>query len=187
LIITEVTLPDQSGLRFCQEMNKSSKTSHVPIIVITEQGLEKQAAACLRAGADDYLAKPIDLELLFLKIQRLLTKLDSDSVKPGVNGSLDDMSFTDMIQIICAGAKSMQILLTHADRKGEVLVEDGEIVHAQTGDKKGEQAFYDMMTWREGDFTTRQCDEFPEKTIRSSAMSLLMEGARLADETKDTS
>jgi two-component system chemotaxis response regulator CheB len=76
----------------------------------------------------------------------------------------------------------MEIVLTRGDREGHVFIEDGEVIHAETGDTEGEQAFYTLMQWREGTFTTRQCAAFPVRTIQSSVMSLLMEGARLADE-----
>ena len=97
-----------------------------------------------------------------------------------VNGTLEDMSFTDMIQIICAGGKSMEITLTRDELEAKVWIQAGNITHACLQELEGPAAFYALMQWREGKFTTSQCSEFPPQTIDVSAMALLMEGARLA-------
>ena len=102
--------------------------------------------------------------------------------KAGIRGLLSEMNFVDMIQIITAGGKSKEILLSSGDRKGCVFLEHGEVIHAAVGDVVGEQAFYDLMHWHEGEFMMKQCDKFPERTINLPAMSLLMQGAQHIDE-----
>ena len=92
------------------------------------------------------------------------------------------MSFTDMVQILCAGDRSIEVIITTSDSKGHVFVENGNIVHVSYNDIQGEDAFYKLMMLTEGEFVTKQCSEFPVKSIQASAMSLLMEGARLSDE-----
>jgi CheY-like chemotaxis protein len=182
LIIAEVDLPNENGLTFCHRVKHSSATAKIPFLAMMSQRMEKSASECLRAGADDYMIKPVNLELLFLKIQKLTVGPHSLSVTAGVRGSLEDMSFTDMIQIVCAGNKSLEIVITGEGHQGHVFVQNGEIIHAQMGDKQAEDAFYRLMQWHKGEFSTKQCVEFPARTIKLSTMSLLMEGARLADE-----
>ena len=93
------------------------------------------------------------------------------------------MSFTDMVQILCAGGKSVEIVLSNKNGdESHVFIEDGNITQADSDGLEGEQAFYALMRWNEGTFTTRPCDSFPERAIQASAMGLLMEGARLIDE-----
>jgi response regulator RpfG family c-di-GMP phosphodiesterase len=182
LIIAEVELPKEGGFKFFQTIRSAPAAAKIPFMVVMSQKMEKMAAEFLRAGADDYLLKPINLELLFLKVEKLVTTQQNALAKSGVKGSLEDMNFTDMIQILCAGNKSLEIVLTHESQEGHVFVSNGDIVHAVFGDKQGEEAFYKLMLWRKGDFTARQCAEFPARTIQVPTMSLLMEGARLADE-----
>jgi CheY-like chemotaxis protein len=182
LIISNMDLPQVSGLRFCQKTKRAARTSNIPFIILVPEGGEKHGAECLRVGADDVVVKPVDLELLFIKIQRLLSVPAANVDKAGVSGSLSDMSFTDMIQILCAGSKNTEIRLVRGDEEGLVWVKAGDIVHAVVGDAAGEPAFYELMRWDEGEFTTQECTEFPEVTIERSAIGLLMEGARLADE-----
>ena len=182
LIIAEVDLPNESGLKFCQGIKHDSATAKIPFLAVMSQKMEKFAADLLRAGADDFMIKPLNLELLFLKIQKLTVGPHSLSVKAGVRGSLEDMSFTDMIQIVCVGNKNLEIVLTGEGQTGHVFIQNGEVIHALVGDKQGEEAFYKLMLWQKGEFDTKQCAQFPARTIKVSTMSLLMEGARLADE-----
>ncbi|MCK5849986.1 MAG: response regulator [Kiritimatiellae bacterium] len=186
LIITDLDLPGENGITFCQTLKKDSNTAMVPVIITISQEKENLAADCLRAGADDFMVKPLNLELLFLKVNKLIKTSTSNSAKTGVSGSLDDIDFTDMIQILCAGNKSMLIVLNQEDNEGHVFVKQGEIIHATLEDDQGEDAFYKMMRWKHGQFTTKECAKFPTATIATSAISLLMEGARIADEMSDT-
>jgi hypothetical protein len=72
--------------------------------------------------------------------------------------------------------------MKRGEEEARVFVQNGEIVHTSVGEKTGDVAFYELMRWREGEFVTRQCTEFPARTIFTSAMSLMMEGARQVDE-----
>lgn len=182
LIIAEYELPQESGLKFCSRMKHDDRTAKIPFIMLLTDTNSKRASECLRAGADDFFLKPVDLEIVFLKIQkRIKTRTDEERIV-GVSGSLADMSFTDMIQILCASNRNMEVVLHSGEHEGHVLVEGGNIVHASLDDRTGEEAFYRLMLWRDGDFETKQCREFPVRSMRASAMSLLMEGARIADE-----
>jgi CheY-like chemotaxis protein len=183
LILCAIELPHGSGVSLCQKVKQSSTGANIPFVLMADEDDAKRAAESLRAGADDFLTKPVDLEVLFLKLHRLIAAPEADNADAGVSGTLEDMSFTDMIQIICAGGKSMEITLTRDDLEGKVWVQAGNIVHAGLKDLEGPEAFYALMQWQEGKFTTNQCSEFPAKTIEVSAMGLLMEGARLADES----
>ena len=69
--------------------------------------------------------------------------------------------------------------------EGRVFIREGDVIHAEMGPHIGNDAFYSMMSWNEGDFSTHQCTDFPEQTIHESMMSLLMEGARQNDEESD--
>src|SRR4029079_13986030 len=65
---------------------------------------------------------------------------------------------------------------------GEIFLRKGQIVHAQLGDLKGEQAVYALAIWREGDFVFNPGQESDLTTIQKSNTNLLMEAARRIDE-----
>jgi PAS domain S-box-containing protein len=100
----------------------------------------------------------------------------------GISGDLEDVPLTDMMQILCAGGKDMEIKIMNRSVKAQVFIRGGDITHCVVEGKQGEEAFYELMRWHEGKFTAEPCDKFPERTIMVSAMALLMEGARRFDE-----
>jgi CheY-like chemotaxis protein len=179
-------LPDKGGMEFCRMVKGAKQTSGTPLLMLIPSLDAKLMAEALRSGADDFLAGPLDDELLLLKLDKLV-EVDAQDDAVGVSGSLSDMGFTDMIQILCAGNKDMMITLEREGETGQVFVKQGTVVHAVSGEQTGERAFFGFMRWNEGEFTAARCSEFPEETIRSPTMSLLMEGARQVDEqVKDT-
>ncbi len=182
LVISEVHLPVTDGMKFCQALRKNPKTAQIPFFFLTAEEGERLGAECLEAGADDFLKKPVDLEILSLKIQRILDVKTSKETKRGISGTLTDMSTSDIIQSLTTGDKNVEVNLESRDQRGYIYIQEGEIVHARTGDIEGEGAFYRLMAWNEGEFEIVSCSAFPSRTIHGSTMSLLMEGARLADE-----
>lgn len=175
-------LPDGSGLDLCRALKAGDHARGLPVLILLPPAGAGRAAEALRAGADDFLVQPLDRELLLLKLEKLAARKPQDAQKTGVSGSLADLSFTDMIQILCAGGKNMEISLTRGEDEGSVFVKGGAVVHAACGALEGERAFFRLMRWCDGEFTTRECRRFPNETISCSAMSLLMEGARRVDE-----
>lgn len=182
LIISEIDLPETDGLSFCRALRENTTTSHIPFLFLTGEDGERLAAEGLEAGADDFLKKPVDLELLALKIQRILASRSPNVSKKGVSGSLTEMNITDIIQSLTAGDKDVEVTLESMGEKGRIYIQQGEIIHALAGSALGEEAFYKLMALEEGTFKIESCSDFPTRTIQAGAMSLLMEGARLADE-----
>lgn len=71
LIILDVMLPEVSGWDLCKAFKEKSET---PILFISAKGTSNDKIKGLKLGADDYLAKPFDLEELLLRIQVLMQR-----------------------------------------------------------------------------------------------------------------
>ena len=181
-ILSEIELPDGNGLDFCKNVKTQPSFHKTLFMVITEDATPGLAARSLEAGADDFFRKPVDLELLSLKLSRALIMKGRGRSQRGVSGSLNDMSLTDLVQILSAGDKDVVITFEGGMRKGKIFIMQGEVIHAETDTFTGEEAFYQLMKWKDVNFSVLPCDEFPERTITMSLMSLLMEGSRLMDE-----
>lgn len=69
LIVLDILLPDGSGLELCREL-KAQRS--IPILFLTALGENQDVVEGLRAGGDDYLAKPYDLEVLVARIEARL-------------------------------------------------------------------------------------------------------------------
>ncbi len=59
-ILLDVVMPDGDGIQFCRELKTEKRTRTIPVILITGKALS-QRLACLEAGAEDFLVKPLDL------------------------------------------------------------------------------------------------------------------------------
>jgi YesN/AraC family two-component response regulator len=72
IIISDVMMPNMNGFELCRLMKSTSETSHIPIILLTALSEKEDQQTGLGLGADDYLTKPFDINLLALKIKTII-------------------------------------------------------------------------------------------------------------------
>ncbi len=81
LIISEVDLPDGSGLELCEWLRANPATARLPILLLTTRAAIDDKVAGFLAGADDYVVKPIDPRFFSARVQ-LLFRLKALEQKP---------------------------------------------------------------------------------------------------------
>ena len=187
LIITEVDLPVKSGQEFVSELIKDEETKHIPFVFLSRRDDPDVVTSALELGAEDYLTKPVKVDVFCAKIKKMLARLKAErKVTPsqpvGVSGSLSEMSLPDIIQILGAGRKTGKIILKNNGQTAEILMEDGRIVNAYIDELKGEDAFYKILWWNGGTFTVDPTVQITERLINMSNDSLMLEGYRRMDE-----
>ncbi len=72
LIITDVMMPILDGKEFCRAIKSSAATAHIPVIMLSALKSHEHELAGLERGADDYIAKPIRIDILKQRIHNLL-------------------------------------------------------------------------------------------------------------------
>jgi len=72
LIVSDVRMPKMDGFTLCSTLKQNPDTSHIPIILLTSQTDEKSRIDGFDHGADDYIAKPFDVNLLRIRIANLM-------------------------------------------------------------------------------------------------------------------
>jgi DNA-binding response OmpR family regulator len=80
LIILDIMLPDIDGFEVCRILRTSTRTSHVPIIFLTQRDERSDKLQGLELGADDYVTKPFDIEELKLRVQRAIVRAEQQSL-----------------------------------------------------------------------------------------------------------
>ncbi len=80
LIILDIMLPDIDGFEVCRILRTNTRTSHVPVIFLTQKDERSDKLAGLELGADDYVTKPFDIEELRLRVQRAITRAEQQSL-----------------------------------------------------------------------------------------------------------
>ncbi len=78
LIILDVMLPEYSGFDLCKDIRALSDT---PILFLSAKGIATDRIHGLKLGANDYLAKPFDLEELILRIRNLVSTKTDQKIK----------------------------------------------------------------------------------------------------------
>jgi PleD family two-component response regulator len=69
LIVLDIMLPDMDGYAVCRTLRTTTRTSHIPIIFLTQKDERSDKIAGLELGADDYITKPFDIEELKLRVR----------------------------------------------------------------------------------------------------------------------
>ena len=100
----------------------------------------------------------------------------------GFAGTLKNIQLNDLIQMCCLSAVNLGIKVNKDEKEGTILIQDGEIVHAEVENIKGEEAFFKILGWESGGFETFDAGNVSEVTINQSYQFLLMEAAHQADE-----
>lgn len=82
LILLDVNLPKFDGYHICREVRK---TSDVPIIVVTSRATELDELMSMNLGADDFLTKPYNTDILLARIARLLKRAYPAAPSPALS------------------------------------------------------------------------------------------------------
>jgi signal transduction histidine kinase/DNA-binding response OmpR family regulator len=73
IIMTDVIMPIMNGLDFCKNIKKDIKTSHIPLLMLSAKAMVKDKLEGIDSGADIYLSKPFDMDILKSSLAQLLT------------------------------------------------------------------------------------------------------------------
>ena len=95
VIVSDVMMPRMNGTDMCRRIKENIETSHIPIILLTAWSTDEGRAAGYKAGADAYIAKPFDMEVLLARISNLLEKQEKRQRDFSHSISLDPKTVTD--------------------------------------------------------------------------------------------
>lgn len=124
LILMDITLPFRNGYHWCQEIRRVSK---VPIVFLSSAADSMNMVMAMNMGADDFIAKPFDLNVLLAKVQALLRRTYdfADSVPVlehrGALLNTGDGTLTYHGENIPLSKNEYRILLTLMQHKGQVV------------------------------------------------------------------
>lgn len=191
LIISDVMMPKMDGIELCWMIRENSKIPMVPFIFLTSFEDQETAIRGFRAGADDYLNKPIDRKKLLNRTKELLNRggtlkeveKHADDRK-GFSGDLKDLSIVELVQMLNLNKKS-GVLKIHSASEGEIYLKDGHLWATSYQDKTGEEAFYGLVAETLGTFDFEIMNVDQDSNIENSTMNVIMEACRIMDETRN--
>jgi diguanylate cyclase (GGDEF)-like protein len=80
LIVLDIMLPDIDGYEVCRNLRTNTRTSHIPVIFLTQKDERSDKLQGLELGADDYITKPFDIEELKLRVQGAIRRAERESL-----------------------------------------------------------------------------------------------------------
>lgn len=80
LIVLDIMLPDIDGYEVCRTLRTNTRTSHIPVIFLTQKDERSDRLQGLELGADDYITKPFDIEELKLRVQGAIRRSERESL-----------------------------------------------------------------------------------------------------------
>ena len=74
LIVSDVSMPEMDGIELCKKIKSDKRTAHLPVILLTALTTDDEQLTGLETGANDYMTKPFNFEILLSKIRNLLAQ-----------------------------------------------------------------------------------------------------------------
>jgi CheY-like chemotaxis protein len=174
LVISDIRMPDINGLDLLVRIKMEHPQTKV--IIMTAYGSSDVQKEANRRGSLFYIEKPFEISDIRKIIVDLIGK------KKGFHGKVFDVQLTDIIQMNCLGRLTTALVITRNGEKGVIYFNEGEIIHAECGEKKGSDAFYRILTWDEGEFVSNIGFIPPVQTIFQSWEHLLVEAMQKSDD-----
>ncbi|HQR22361.1 MAG TPA: sigma-54 dependent transcriptional regulator [Burkholderiaceae bacterium] len=159
LCLTDMRLPDGNGLELVREV---SQASGPPIAVITAYGSAENAVAALKAGAFDYLTKPVDLDQLRLLVRSVVR----DSAGAPVADRVDDGLPPALARLtgMTAAMQQMRTLIARLARSMAPVAICGE---SGSGKELAARAIHELSARRTHPFVAVNCGALPETLMEA--------------------
>jgi DNA-binding response OmpR family regulator len=94
LVILDIIMPDMDGYAVCREMRSDAALKHIPILFLTAKVKPQDRIAGFKAGADDYLCKPFNLDELISRVRAILRRTKHPSAPTCTDARSEDASET---------------------------------------------------------------------------------------------
>jgi CheY-like chemotaxis protein len=194
LLITDVMMPKVDGWSLVRQLRSHAELAMLPVIFLTALSSEDDRIRGFRLGADDYVTKPFRFEELDLRVAKTLRRTAQtvqetrDSINgSGLRGDLAQVGLSSLLVLIEMERKTGLLQLRiPAGPSAQILVRDGKVVHARldnADEPVDAECVYYLLTWGGGEFEFVTCVVEGVDRVNVSTTHLLMEGARLMDES----
>jgi DNA-binding response OmpR family regulator len=113
LVLLDMMMPGMSGIEGLADLRATPRTADLPVIMITARSDSGAAVEALAAGADDYVPKPFDFDVLLARIDRTLGRASRIAELKRAVASLDARIAARAIEL---GEARTELAITRADR-----------------------------------------------------------------------
>jgi two-component system, OmpR family, KDP operon response regulator KdpE len=142
-VLLDLVLPDGSGVDVCRQVRE---WSHVPIVVVSAVGDEREKVRALDAGADDYVTKPFGSQELAARLRAVLRRVSDTATEPAIEVGdlvidLADRRVRRAEEQIHLTPIEFDLLRVLAQNRGR-LVTHRQLLHEVWGPAYGDETHY---------------------------------------------
>ncbi len=108
-----------------------------------------------------------------------------DELKKGMLGRLEAIPPAELVQAMNVNNQTGMLIVQDGEKTLSIYMHDGRVRQVEIGDKKGEEAFFEFLTWARGNFRFEPVrhDDTPAQ-VKMDTVGLLLEGMRRVDEAR---
>ena len=189
IIITDVMMSEINGWEFKKLLVKIPNMADIPFIFLTSTETLPDEFYAQDFGTTDYMQKPYAFDDLLAKVEKNLRRHEErqktlSTQGPTQSGILNDMSLTDILQVLSMNKRDSTVKLVSGSKSGEIYFKQGRIYGAQTGSLKGDCAVYELLSWERVNFWIGEDTESAEESISKDLHSLMVEGIKYCEGKK---
>jgi CheY-like chemotaxis protein len=193
LIISDFRMPGLDGRQLYEKLRGRENTRNIPFVFVASRGdIEEKLRPAVGAGVEDFVPKPFFVADLVRQTKRIVDRLQLEKMqkrasRPGViQGRLEEMSVTELMQSLEMGQKSCRLSMRRGEESAEMFFTAGQCKHAQLGANEGDTVVYQVIGWPDGEFEIDFSANTDRETTTHSTTGLLMEAMRLMDEANQS-
>ena len=162
VVLTDIHLPDKNGLEICNSIATSQPD--IPVVIMTAFGSMDTAIGAIRAGAYDFVTKPLDLDILALSLDRAVRYRNlQDTVKKLRDAVKNPFSFDKLVGESPAMEELFSKLSRIADSEASLLI-SGE---SGSGKELTARAVHIHSRRKQQSLTTINCAAMPSQLLES--------------------
>lgn len=175
LVITDINMRGMDGIELIRRLRQAKPEQRV--IVVTGFPSHESQEEAFKLGSLNYIVKPFSTE----RFLELVRKSINEEKGNGLVGPVQ-LTTEDLVQMYALDGKSVILEIRKGKNIGHIYFEKGKVIHAETDLSVGEEAFYEIQSWKDGVFKAEPFTKEVAKTIKKGVDALLIEGARIMDE-----
>jgi CheY-like chemotaxis protein len=172
LVVTDINMPEMDGFELLAHMTQTRPNT--PVFVMTGNWSAAVEERLKAFGPVKYFEKPMNIDVF---TEALLDELDSTA-----EGRIKGISLASFLQIVELEKKTCTLTIRVKNKTGTLYFIKGELIDAETGDKTGDAAALEMITWERPVIEIRDAAKKTKRNIMQPLMNILMEGMRIKDE-----
>lgn len=178
LLVTDLRMPNMDGFQVLAIVRR--RFPGLRTVVMTGLSEDEYRTRAYAMGIDLFLEKPKtaqDIKMFVDCIESLLAREESGGFR-----GVQSKTLTDIVQMESLSQSSVTLKFTNGPFVGKIWLLNGDLMDAEMGELKGEDAFKKIMSWRSGTFEHLPADATRERRIMNSVQGLLLDSAQMLDE-----